>query len=112
MPVELLMAESKSPDAPPTGRQHALTALRHRNFRLMWIGQLVSTVGDQMQIVAIAWQIFILTNSTLRVGLVGLFGLVPFLIMSLAGGAVADRFDRKRVLFATQSTMMTLAGVL
>src|SRR6266702_3225377 len=106
------MADSKSPGEPLNRRQHALTVLRYRNFRLIWIGHLVSTVGDQMQIVAIAWQVFLLTNSTLRVGLVGLFGLIPFLIMSLAGGAVADRFDRKRVLFATQSTMMLLAGVL
>src|SRR4051812_26578556 len=63
-----------------------------------------------MQIVAIAWHLFVLTNSTLNVGLLGIFGLVPFMGMSLVGGAVADRFDRKRVLITTQIISMTLAG--
>ncbi len=99
------------PDTDRTARaasrsKEAFKALRHRNFRLIWFGQLVSTIGDQMQTVAIAWQIFVLTNSSLRVGLVGLFGLVPFLLLSFAGGAVADRVDRKRILVATQSMMM------
>src|SRR5438874_7442783 len=93
-------------------RRHAFTALRHRNFRLIWFGQLVSTIGDQMQIVAIAWQIFVLTNSSLRVGLVGFFGLVPFILLSFVGGAVADRIDRKRILVATQSMMMLQSAVL
>lgn len=92
--------------------RHALTALRHRDFRLIWVGQLVSTIGDQMQIVAIAWHLFILTDSTFTVGLASLIGLIPFLVLSLAGGAVADRFDRKRVLLFAQALMMLIAGVL
>jgi MFS family permease len=62
-----------------------------------------------MQQVAIAWQLFILTDSTLNVGLVALFGLVPFIGMSLVGGAFADRFDRKRILITTQVTSMALS---
>src|SRR4051794_13353321 len=65
-----------------------------------------------MQAVALAWQLYLLTNSTLRVGLIGLFSLMPFLIMSLFGGAAADRFDRKKLLFCTQTLMMCYSGVL
>ena len=65
-----------------------------------------------MQIVAIAWQLFVLTDSTLNVGLLGLFGLLPYLGMSLVGGAFADRFDRKRILITTQILSMSLAGAL
>src|SRR5690349_6648696 len=91
-------------------QRHALTALRHREFRLLWTGQLVSTTGDQMQAVALAWQLYLLTNSTLRVGLIGLFSLIPFLMLSLFGGAAADRFDRKKMLFCTQILMMSYSG--
>ena len=98
--------------ADETRHRHALTSLRHRDFRYIWVGQLVSTIGDQMQNVAIAWHLFVLTNSTLKVGLVGLFGLVPFLFLSFVGGAVADRFDRRRVLVFTQTIMMSLSCVL
>src|SRR5437764_223178 len=106
------MTQTGAQDSDSGRRRHAFTALRHRNFRLIWFGQLVSTIGDQMQIVAIAWQIFVLTNSSLRVGLVGFFGLVPFILLSFVGGAVADRIDRKRILVATQSMMMLQSAVL
>jgi MFS family permease len=87
---------------------HALTVLRHRDFRLLWVGQLISTTGQQMQTVALAWHLFELTDSTFQVGLIALFGIVPFLFLSFVGGAVADRVDRKRVILVTQSaTMMT-----
>jgi MFS family permease len=92
------------------GHRHALTVLRHRNFRLIWFGQLTSTIGDQMQIVAIAWHLFVLTDSTLNVGLLGLFGLLPYIGMSLVGGAFADRFDRKRILITAQLVSMSLAA--
>jgi MFS family permease len=94
------------------GRRHALTVLRHRNFRLIWFGQVTSAIGQQMQQVAIAWHLFVLTDSTLKVGLVGIFGLIPFIGMSLVGGALADRFDRKRILIVTQLTSMALSGCL
>jgi len=59
-----------------------------------------------MQTVAIGWQIFILTDSTLQVGLVGLFRVVPFLLLSFIGGALADRVSRKKLILATQSVLM------
>ncbi len=90
----------------PTTRRSALATLRHRDFRLLWFGQLVSTMGDQMQTVAIGWHIFTLTDSTLQVGLVGLFRVVPFLLLSFIGGALADRVSRKKLILATQSVLM------
>jgi len=90
----------------PTTRRTALATLRHRDFRLLWLGQLVSTMGDQMQTVAISWQIFILTDSTLQVGLVGLARVIPFLLLAFIGGALADRVSRKKLILATQSVLM------
>jgi len=101
-----------SPEEPV--RRHALATLRHRDFRLLWFGQLISTIGDQMQSVAIAWQIFVLTDSSLHVGLVGLSRVVPFLLLSFIGGAVADIVSRKKLILVTQSILMasTIALVL
>ncbi len=65
-----------------------------------------------MQTVAIAWHLYLLTNSALSLGLLGLFRAVPFMALSLAGGALADAIDRKRLLLLTQSTQMVLTGVL
>jgi MFS family permease len=91
---------------------HALTVLRHRDFRLLWFGQLISTTGQQMQTVTLAWHLFNLTDSTFQVGLIGLFGILPFLVLSFIGGAVADRVDRKRVILATQTATMATTLVL
>ena len=86
--------------------RHALTVLRHRDFRLLWFGQLVSTTGQQMQAVALAWHLFNLTDSTFQVGLIAFFGILPFLILSFVGGAVADQIDRRRVILMTQTATM------
>src|SRR6266571_884928 len=91
-------------------RQHALTTLRHRDFRLLWSGQFVSTVGDQMQVVAIAWHVYVLTGSALQLGLVGAARAVPFLALTLVGGAVADVTDRRRVLLWVQGLRMVTSG--
>ena len=70
---------------------------------------LVSLVGTQMQNVAIDWHVWILTRSPLALGFVGLVRVVPIVILSLVGGLVADRRDRRRVLIVTQSTMTLVA---
>jgi MFS family permease len=93
-------------------RRHALTVLRHRDFRLLWIGQLVSTTGQQMQQVALAWHLFDLTDSTFQVGLIAFFGILPFMALSLVGGAVADQIDRKRVILVSQTVTMATTLVL
>ena len=76
---------------------------RHRSFRLLWFGQLVSNTGTQLRLVALPYQIFLLTGSPFHVGLIGLFQAIPLITLPLLGGVLADRVDRRRVLIATQS---------
>lgn len=93
-------------------RNSAFAALRHRDFRLLWLGQIVSVTGSQMQLVAINWHVYSLTRSALALGLVGLFRGVPVILCSLAGGVVADAVNRKRLMMVTQSVMLVSAGLL
>ena len=88
------------------------TALRHRDFRLLWIGQLISVTGTQMQLVAINWHVYLLTKSPLALGGVGLVRIVPIIFCSLLGGVVADAVDRKRLMLATQGLMLACAATL
>jgi MFS family permease len=73
-----------------------------RSFRLLWIGQLISVTGSQVRLVALPYQIFLLTGSSFAVGLIGVFQAVPLLLLGLFGGAIADAMDRRRLLLATQ----------
>src|ERR1700752_83971 len=103
---------SSQPRIPSTPRRSAFAALRHRDFRLLWLGQIVSVTGSQMQLVAINWHVYVLTKSALALGLVGLFRGEPVILCSLAGGVVADAVDRKRLMMVTQSVMLVSAGLL
>jgi len=88
-------------------------ALRYRDFRLWWFGQLISQSGSAMQTLAINWQISVLTGfNPVALGLVGLSRFIPIVIFSLVGGAVADERDRRKLLIATQSMLAVLAAVL
>jgi MFS family permease len=90
----------------------AFAALRHRDFRLLWLGQIVSVTGSQMQFVAINWHVYLLTKSPFALGLVGLFRGVPIILCSLAGGVIADAVDRKRLMVVTQTVMLISAALL
>ena len=85
-------------------------ALRHREFRKLWIAQLVSLTGSQMQVVAINWHVYLLTRSPLALGFVGLTRVLPIIVFSLWGGIVADRRDRRWVMFNTQLAMTAVAA--
>jgi MFS family permease len=78
----------------------------------LWLGLLVSVAGTQMQNVAINWHTYELTGSALALGGLGLARLIPILFFSLAGGVVADTRNRRKVMFVTQSVMMSTAFVL
>ncbi len=79
------------------------TALRrHRAFRRLWAGQVVSQAGNQLTVVAVAYQTYRLTGSTAMVGLLGLVQLFPLLAGSLLGGPLLDAWDRRRVMLACQ----------
>jgi MFS family permease len=87
-------------------------ALRSRNFRLLWFGQGVSGVGSMMQVGAINWQLYALTHHALSLGLIGLFRVVPIVLFSLIGGTVADAWDRRKVMLATQTMLSGVAVAL
>ena len=90
-------------------------ALRHRDFRLLWLGQLVSTSGSQMQSAAILWHVSLLADPSrkgLALGMVGLVKVVPIVGFSLISGVVADAVDRRKVMIATQTAMAIIAGLL
>jgi MFS family permease len=91
----------------------AFTALRHRNFRLFWFGQLISLVGTWMQSIGQAWLVLELSNNNpLLLGLVGALQFLPVLVLSLVGGVIADRWPKRRLLLGTQSSAMILAFLL
>ena len=69
----------------------ALIALKHRDFRLIWLGQLVSLAGTQMQQVAINWHVYILTKSPVALGLIGLMRVGPIIVFSLILGLLLPR---------------------
>jgi MFS family permease len=83
-----------------------------RPFRRLWLGQMVSLVGRQITLVAVPFQVYTLTRSALDVGLLGLVQAVPLICGSLGGGAIADRFDRRRVLVVTQLCLASCSGLL
>lgn len=88
-----------------------MIALRERNFRLYLLGQAVSNIGNWMQVVALGWFVLQLTGSSLALGLLGLAQFLPVLLLSLAGGILADRFLRLHLLMVTQGSAMILAVV-
>ncbi len=87
-------------------------AFHFRDFRLFWIGLFISNIGTWMQITAMSWLLYDLTNSPFQLGLNGVFRAVPTICFGLFGGTVADRYDRKRLLLATQIILMLLALLL
>src|SRR6266568_1874437 len=93
-------------------RLSAFSSLRYRDFRLLWMGQIVSVTGSQMQLAAINWHIYLLTHSALALGLVGACRAVPIILCSLMGGVVADVVDRRRLMVVTQTIMLLCSAVL
>jgi MFS family permease len=93
-------------------RLSTFAALRHRNFRLFYSGQMISLTGSWMQSVAFSWLVLVLTNSAFYLGLVGALQTLPVLLFSFLGGVVADHTSKLRLLFITQSVLMLLALVL
>jgi MFS family permease len=85
---------------------------RHRDFRLLFVGQGVSLAGSMITYVAIPFQVYELTESTLAVGLLGIVQLAPLLATALLGGALADAHDRRRLVLIADTVLMLLALVL
>ncbi len=89
-----------------------LSPLRHRDFRLFWVGLTLSSIGSQFTQVAMAWQIYEITNSPLQIGLIGLVRAVPQMIILLFGGLLADAMNRRKLMMATQTSLFFVSGSL
>jgi MFS family permease len=90
-------------------------SLEHRNFRLLWMGLLVSTTGSLMQNAAILWHVSLLVppdRKGLALGLVGLVRVIPIIVFSLLSGVVADAWDRRKLMLLTQSAATIVAVIL
>ena len=97
----------------PGGRGvRSLAPLRHRDFRLLWTGMSVSLLGDGAFLVAMAWQVYALSNTPTALAMVGIAMTVPTIVLLLVGGVASDRFDRRRVLLAADATRAVAVGAL
>lgn len=105
------MSDLSEPE-PAAVRNALRDVFRHRNYRLFFTGQAISLVGFWMQAIAQSWLVYRLTDSPFLLGLVAFAGQVPVLLVSPFAGVIADRLNRRSILFVTQSAMMTSACVL
>jgi MFS family permease len=92
--------------------RRALAAFIYRDFRVLWFGAFTSTVGTWMQKVAQSWLVFELTKSSFYLGLDDFLGQLPILLLTLIGGVVADRYDRRQLLLGSQYVQMATAFIL
>jgi len=97
---------STLPRAAALRLRSTFAALRHRNYRLFLVGQFISLCGTLMQQVALGWLVLELTDSPFAVGLVTSLGSLPILLLTLYGGVVADRVDKRRFVLLLQSLML------
>ncbi len=106
---------SSTSSAPPRSRlrlPHALRALRHRNYRLLFFGQLIAHIGFWMQATAQGWLVLRLTDAPFWLGAIAAAQSLPVLILSVPAGALADRVPKRTLLLITQGTAMTTASLL
>ena len=104
-------ATARPPRSGSVSWRDTFAALKHRNFRLFFIGQLVSLIGTWMQSTAQGWLVYQLTGSKILLGTVTACGTLPMLLLSLWGGSVADRHPKRTILYYTQTGMMLTAFV-
>lgn len=102
-PVQAADAPARPP-APPSGS--GFGALRHRNFAVFYVGQLLSLTGTWMQSTAQGWLVLDLTDSSLLLGVVTAAGSLPSLVLTLYAGVVADRADKRRIILVAQAVML------
>jgi MFS family permease len=106
-------AVTPSPAAPP---QRLVTrmfeSLHHRDFRVFYVGQLISVTGTWMQSVAQGWLVLILTGSPFLLGVTSAARTLPILLLAVPAGIAADRLDRRRIVIASNTLMMILSATL
>src|SRR5205085_9678822 len=87
-------------------------ALRHRNYRLFFCGQLISLIGTWMQTTALSWYVYESTGSKFLLGAISAVGSAPMMLFSIWGGSLADRYPKRSILVLTQAAQMLCAFVL
>src|SRR6201997_4907057 len=92
--------------------RHTFRALRHRNYRLFFWGQLVSLIGTWMQQTAMSWFVYEITNSKFLLGAVAAIGSAPMMLFSIWGGSIADLYPKRSILVVTQTVQMVCAVLL
>jgi MFS family permease len=93
-------------------RINLLEPLRVRDFRRMWAGMTISLLGDGAFLVAMAWEVYALSNAPMALSLVSIAMTVPTIVLLLVGGAVSDRFDRRRVMIAADAVRAVSVGLM
>src|SRR5262249_23500559 len=112
-PLAELQPDAPTPQPPPgRGGLGTFRALRHRNYRLFFLGQLVSLVGSWVQITALMWLAFRLTGTSRWPALVAAAQLLPGCLLGAWGGVLADRRPRRALLVQTQAALLALALLL
>ena len=111
VPEDLSGRQRRMPVGGITWR-HTFRALRHRNYRFFFWGQLVSLIGTWMQQTAMSWFVYEITNSKFLLGLVSAVGSAPMALSSIWGGSLADLYPKRSILVATQSAQMVCAFLL
>jgi MFS family permease len=94
------------------GSRQILAPFKERNFALLWTGMTVSLIGDGVLLVALAWKVYELSNKPSSMAVVGLAMTIPHVALLLLGGVVSDRFDRRRVMIASDAIRGTAIGIL
>lgn len=106
------MSDTPVPAEAAVARSGIFTALKHRNYRLFWFGNLVSLTGDWLDQVALNWLVITVTGNPVMLGVVNLGRGIPIMIFAVFGGVMADRYDRRRYLMTTQTATMVVSVLL
>ena len=97
---------------PPDTNEAVFATFRHRDFRLFWTGSFLAAMGSQFTTVAMAWQIYELTNSAFQIGLLGLARALPQMALLLFAGLLADAVNRRKLMVCTQISLFCTSGML
>jgi MFS family permease len=109
---EAVSGQEQQARAQARGLLRTFIALRHRNYRLFFFGQMISQIGTWMQTTAQAWLVLELTHSALLLGLVGVLQFLPVMVFSLFGGVLADRLPKRTLLIVAQSGALVQATIM
>ncbi|HEY4640565.1 MAG TPA: MFS transporter, partial [Thermoanaerobaculia bacterium] len=112
LPQEETVEANARAGIPPGRFQRTFSALRYRDFRLLWFGAFASTTGTFMQTLAQGWLVYTMTGSALLLGVDGFLATGPMLLFSLFGGVIADRMERRKIMMLSQVLQGSFALIL